>query len=294
MFEEFFGNYLINTGKLSREQFANVKEVMKSTRVKLGLIAVAEKLLTPKQSDEINRLQAVMDKRFGDIAIEKGYLTEEQLSHLLSLQGNIYLQFVQVVTEQGYMSIKEIEAALEQYKSDNSLADLDIAALKSGDVDRIASVFIKSDNAFVNDLLSLAVRNIVRFVSTEITFEKLITEENPTFEHLATQAVKGDHSVLLSFAGNGTSLLSIANPFAKEEFDKIDEDSYDAVCEFINCINGLFASNLSKKNIEIDMEPPLFFDNSTIQATKVYKLPMTISGQSVELVSIFDTEYKIN
>ena len=79
MFEEFFGEYLVKTGKLTSEQMLSVKEVMKTARVKLGLIAVAEKMLTESQADEINRLQAVMDKRFGDIAVEKGYLTDDQI-----------------------------------------------------------------------------------------------------------------------------------------------------------------------------------------------------------------------
>lgn len=56
--------------------------------VKLGLIAVSEKLLTQEQADKINRKQALEDKRFGDIAVEMGYLTESQVSRLLQLQGN--------------------------------------------------------------------------------------------------------------------------------------------------------------------------------------------------------------
>jgi len=35
---------------------------------------VAEGYMTKQQADEINRIQAVEDKRFGDIAIEKKYL----------------------------------------------------------------------------------------------------------------------------------------------------------------------------------------------------------------------------
>ena len=59
-------------------------------RVKLGLIAVAEGLMTQEEADRVNQLQAVMDRRFGDIAVEKGYLTEGQVNSLLKKQGNAY------------------------------------------------------------------------------------------------------------------------------------------------------------------------------------------------------------
>lgn len=71
MFDQIFGNYLVHAGRISKEQLTEVIEYEKTVRVKLGLIAVAEKLMTKAQSDEVNKLQAIMDKRFGDIAVEK-------------------------------------------------------------------------------------------------------------------------------------------------------------------------------------------------------------------------------
>ena len=45
----------------------------------------------------------------------------------------------------------------------------------------------------------------------------------------------------MAFAGEDDALLKIASPFAKEEFESLDEDAFDSVCEFINCSNGLYA-----------------------------------------------------
>ena len=294
MFEEFFGNYLVSTKKLTSEQFSSIKATMKSSRVKLGIIAVAEKLITNTQADEINRLQAMMDRRFGDIAVEKGYLTDEQVGHLLSLQGNPYLQFIQTVTENSYMTMEDVEAEIKAYQELNGFSDDDIASIKSGDIDKIASIFITSESALVNNLMALAVRNIIRFISTEISFNKLCEVDSYEYEHIATQAVVGDHSILLGFSGNDTNLLTVANPFAKEEFTEIDADSYDSVCEFINCINGLYASALSKSDVNIDMEPPLFFDNGKLKSKKIYTLPMKISDKAIDLVVIADSEYEVN
>lgn len=294
MFEEFFGNYLVKSGKLSREQFTNVKEVMKTARVKLGIIAVSEKLLTAKQADEVNRLQAVMDKRFGDIAVEKGYLTDSQVGHLLSLQGNPYMQFVQAVTENGYMTMDDVEADILAYKDALKLSDEDITYIKSGDVDKISSVFVTPDNMLCKNLVGLGIRNIVRFISTAVSFGPIEKIDSYVYESIAAQSVKGDHSILFAFSGKGTSLLSIANPFAKEEFTAINEDSFDSVCEFINCINGLYASALSKDDINIDMEPPIFYQNGSLSAGTIYKLPMTITDNDIDLLVVIDNDYKFN
>ena len=71
MFGLYFGDYLLKKNKISHSQLEEVLNCQQSTRAKLGLIAVAENLLTAKQADEINELQKQKDRRFGDIAIEK-------------------------------------------------------------------------------------------------------------------------------------------------------------------------------------------------------------------------------
>ena len=72
MFGHFFGNYLVKNGVITEEQLQEVLEIQKTSRVKMGLIAVSEKMLTARQTYEINMLQVTLDKRFGDIAVEKG------------------------------------------------------------------------------------------------------------------------------------------------------------------------------------------------------------------------------
>ncbi len=72
MFQQHFLNYLVEQKKISHSQRALVqKEQRGGARVKLGLIAIAEKLMTSEQTEELNTLQRQTDRRFGDLAIEK-------------------------------------------------------------------------------------------------------------------------------------------------------------------------------------------------------------------------------
>ena len=86
MVENILGSYLVKCGKISKEQLQDAIKKQDETRVKLGLLAVTEGILTIEQAEYINRLQATEDKRFGDIAVERGLLTEEQILNLLKKQ----------------------------------------------------------------------------------------------------------------------------------------------------------------------------------------------------------------
>jgi len=294
MFGQFFGDYLIKNNIITKEQFNEVIEYQKKSRVKLGLIAVTEKLLTVQQTDEVNQLQAVMDKRFGDIAIEKGYLTEDQVSHLLSLQGNSYLLFVQTLIEKHNLTLEDIETYLIAYQKDSNFSDSELEALKSGDIDRIVPLFVHIELPLYNDLIGLAIRNIIRFINNDIVIEKAYEVKEYYIETLASQCLNGQHNIFVGFAAKDKDLLAIANPFAKEEFTKVDEDSYDAVCEFINCIDGLYASKLSHEEVDIDMLPPLSYSNQKlISSGPIIVVPLIISGKKNDLLISIDTKLDI-
>lgn len=294
MFAQFFGSYLIKRGKLTKEQFDDLLKKQKSTRVKLGLIAVSEGLLNQKQADEVNRLQASMDKRFGDIAIEKGYLSEGQLKHLLLQQGNPYLQFLQALTESEYLTLDETELLLAEYQSENGLTATDINAIKSGDIDLITPVFVHIEAPYCTRLIQLALRNIIRFISSDIYFEEAYAVEKTTFDNIAFQQLNGNFNVLTGFAADGDALLSIANPFAKEEFDTVDTDAFDSVCEFVNCVNGLFASILSQEGTDLELFPPVFYKKATLNPDgKIYVVPVIINGAKVHLLVSVDTAIEI-
>lgn len=158
MFGHIFGRFLVEQKMISQETLEEVLDAQRKVRVKLGLIAVSEKLLTQEQADKINRKQALEDKRFGDIAVEMGYLTESQVSRLLQLQGNPYLTFIQAMTEKGVMTLEEIENAIDLYRRENGLTNTDLEAFKSGDMDRMLPLYVRTENSLVSGLVGVAVQ----------------------------------------------------------------------------------------------------------------------------------------
>ncbi|NLP34030.1 MAG: hypothetical protein GX359_02425 [Clostridiales bacterium] len=293
MFGQYFGRYLLEKNKISKEVFNAVIAQQKSSPAKLGVIAVAEKLLTPKQADDINELQKRMDLRFGDIAIEKGYLLSEEVTYLLNMQGNPYLRFVQAMTDNNILTIEEIEQYLEEYQKEYRFTNNEINSLKSGDIDRIIPMFVDVNVPFLGECISLAIRNLVRFINREVVLQKSFVVSEYSFGNLAYQCMDGDHDLFVGFASKGDELLHIAEPFAKETFDTMDEDAFDSVCEFLNCSNGLYASKLSQEDIHIDMAPPLYKQNQKLATDgDIIIVPLLLNGANVDLVVAIKSNLK--
>ena len=77
----------------------------------------------------------------------------------------------------------------------------------------------------------------------------------------------------------------MAIAYTKEEFIETREDALDAVCELINCINGLYASEQSGNDSRIELEPPNFSVNFA-QATsdEMIVMPVYIAGGEIKYI----------
>ena len=255
MFSQLFGKYLVEQKALSDDTLKNILKEQEGTRVRLGTIAVADGLLTEAQADEINHLQTQMDKRFGDIAVEQKYLTENQVSTLLKKQGNSTMKFYQLLTDMAGLSLSKIDEYMNGFKSTNGFTDGELEALKEEDIEKLIPLFAATMNTMVTSLSGLVLRNLTRFVTSDFYPERMRKAKDYEYTVLAGQAIKGDHSLYLGFAAQNdmSGVIELAKGFAKEDNSLTSDEVYDAVCEFCNLNNGLFASESSKNGIDIDM-----------------------------------------
>lgn len=296
MFGVYFGKYLQDVGVLTNEQYNEIVESSRTARVKMGLLAVNEGFMSTAQAEEVNQLQAQQDARFGDIAISKGYLTEDQVSVLLKKQGDSYLLFVQALVERNLLSLEDIQKHLNQYKKSERFTALDLDAIKSSDIDKIIPIFVKDSQVptVVKDYVALMSRNMVRFIDNKVRFDRIERIHTYTNKFIASQCFTGDYELFIGICGNGNKLIGEA--FAKEEFEQLDEDCLDAVCEFINVNNGLFASKLSQEEVQIDMLPPnMYSDLTTISSEgMMFLLPCFMKGERADIVICMETKWSID
>lgn len=298
MFGIYFGNYLQNKGVISKEQYFELLEEIKTSRLKMGLLAIVNGMMTEAQAEEVNQLQQMQDRRFGDIAVDKGYLTEDQVSSLLKMQGDQYLLFVQALIDHNYLSLEGIQQELKAYKKEERFSALDLDAIKSSDMDKIVPVFTKETSIppVMKDYIALIARNFVRFIDTQVRLEQAERINSCNVPYMASQEMEGEFNFFVGISGEEDALLSAASIYGKETFTQIDEDALDAVCEFINCNNGLYASKLSEEDVELELMPPVMYTKKTRIQTDgpMYQLPLYISGKRLELVICLEAKWKIS
>lgn len=285
MVSSIVGNYLVSKGVISIEQFKDLLAEQRKVRVKLGLIAVAEGLMTQEEADKVNKLQTTMDKRFGDIAIEKKYLTQGQVEALLKKQGNAYLAFAQALENQQLMTVEQLEQYMVDFKHDNQFTSSNIEDIKSDDIDRILPLYMPIEGGEYLEVAGTALRTLMRCVDAEVYPDKAYITSRCEADNVAIQFVEGDPSVTCGMAGKGQALWPVASIFGQEAFTEVNEDALDAVGELLNCINGLYASAVSHRGVSLELYPPEFCNQvNAVEGEEMLILPVHIQGQKVDYI----------
>lgn len=286
MFANIFGNYLVKKKIITEDEYLTIRFDIDRTRVKLGLIAVSEKLMTNEQADEINQKQQKFDKKFGDIAVSMGYLTEVQVERLLTLQGNEYMRFCQSAVDKEILTLEQIEGALDYYKKENGFTFADMEAIKSGDVDRVLPLFLPEiPSGPIEDLMAVTFRCINRLASDDISIKRGYTTQYYKTGAVAMQEIIGDYNVVTAFAGDDKGILAIAEAFAKQFFDEVDVNALDSVGEFINICDGLFTTAKSHEGMELNLLPPrMSKDPVEINGSMIVVVPISINQQPLDWI----------
>ena len=294
MFDRIFANYLVETGKLSSQNVEVIISTKEERRARLGVIAVSEKVLTIDQAEEINQLQALYDKRFGDIAIDNGYLSREQVDRLLDLQGNPFLTFTQSIIDHGCLTMDEINSALDSYQKENALTLGDMENLKSCEIEKIIPIFLFKQPEYLVSLSGVFLRTLYRLVDYRVYIKKpYITNEFP-YDYISMQELFGEHVILTSVSGDRDAMQQTAIGFAGAEYINTEEDSLDALCELINCVNGMFATRMSQEDVDLDMKVPEFHSQpGTLSSQSLLCIPVVIFDHEITIALSLDNEYSV-
>lgn len=260
MVESIIGKYLMDSGRITQQQFRAALDKMDAVRVKLGLIAVSEGFMTFAQAEEVNRLQAICDKRFGDIAVEKGYLTDEQVGKLLKRQGDAYLAFIQALEDDKLITIGEAANVLEEFKMNACLTNTELEDIKSDDVEKIVDVFLTEEAKDYEALIAVTMKTLIRLVDRHASIIKAEMRTVDSNAPMAVQEMHGENEQWTNgFKEVDGALLTAASFFGQEDFEALDEDALDAAAELMNCINGLYASSLSGNHGRfLELMPPTY------------------------------------
>ncbi len=260
MFTQFFGNYLLNKGLVSSSQLSRALSEQKNTRAKLGVLAINAGYMTPEQVDKVHAEQQRVDMRMGDLAVKMGFLTGEQVDELLSQQGLAHLALGQTLVDSGVMTNAGFAEALNSYKAENSLTDVDFTDKTGNKVNEIIANFYsftdEPQKELLTEYVTLLFKNLIRFIGDDFT--PLSPEKIPSARssYTAVQRTEGAFVSSTAFDASENAYVSFASRYAGESLTDADEMADGANGEFLNLHNGLFSVNVSNEHgLEIKLVP---------------------------------------
>ena len=251
MYAQFFGNYLLSHGVVTREQLLETMHRKSSTKIKLGTLAIHAGYMTANEVDRIVILQTHEDKRFGELAIHEGYLTEEEVTKLLAEQKPDFLLLGQALVDEGLINNQQLQELIIDYQSENELDDYSYSEEDQDAIRHmIENFFILAErplSKYEISFFQLLFNNLYRFIGDDFTLVSPSScKEYPT-NYCVSQKVSGSFSIRTYLDIPENTCIAFASKYVNENFTEFDEYVRSSVEDFINLHNGLFCVNMSNE-----------------------------------------------
>jgi CheY-specific phosphatase CheX len=257
MSSTFFGQYLLEKGRITSQQLFTALDSQKSVTAPIGILALEKNWLNSEQIKNILDLQKKTNYRFGEIAVNSGFLTQEQVDELLKHQDLSHRVLLgEVLVAKGYLSLETLEKEFKEYDKEEEKLKAELAA-----------AFDKIRNKdLVKTFTDLMMIMFTRFAKQELKIEQCETgkEKVRLFRWIFSQKVAGQNVVfncLLSVPPK--VLLHMASTMLDETVSTPDELALDASKEFVNIANGNACARLSTNGLDFKMEPPVVYETTT-------------------------------
>ena len=280
MYAQFFGNYLLSRGIVTKEQLIRAMQEKSSAHIKIGTLAIHAGYMTANEVDRVIILQTHQDKRFGELAVSQGYLTEQQVIELLRAQTPDFLLLGQFLVDDGIFTIEEFQDIIIDYQSESEIDDFSSSDETIDQIHRmIENFFVLTERALSSNEVSfikLLINNLIRFIGDDYTpVSPSPCKEYPT-NFCVSQQLIGDFSVRTYIDMPQDACIEFASRYVGEPFQEFDEYVRSSLNDFLNLHNGIFSVNMSnERSIELELAPPVTETDELLTFEKeTYLLPI--------------------
>lgn len=282
MYTQFFGNYLLSNGYVTKEQLFSAMQRQSSQHMKLGTLAIHSGYMDSAKVDEVVIQQTHQDRKFGELAVELGYLTDDQVSELLRQQPPAFLMLGQVLLDDGILTNSDLETILNGYRAKNGINDQNEAAEKEEIIQQLFDNFFADSDTSVSHnghmFFELLFNDFIRFIGGDFTPLAVSAVSEATVDCCVKQQVHGDYAINTYISMDQPTAIAFASNYVHETFSEYDEYVQASLEDFLNLQNGLFTVNVSNdSSTELTLSAPekvegpaLSFSNKTLHLPILY------------------------
>ena len=246
---KFFGQFLVETGAISRENLLKAIDLQETSNLKIGEIAALLGMLSEEEISKIHAIQRSEDLRFGDIALKLGFLNNEQMQEILTRQKNGHLYIGEALVKVGALTREELDRHLEAFHTDQAAYATDSINIPSD----VAHPKLWEMTADLTCKLLGRVTGIAVHPSSGV-----ICQSVEPADTIAAMAFAGSVSGRYLLAVSDTLRQQIACAILNEKDVSTEpiEVLDDAVMEFINIVCGNVAAKAAQLGKTIEIFPP--------------------------------------
>jgi len=256
MSAKFFGQFLLEKGRISSQQLVDALEFQKQIKLPIGVLALEAGLLSTEQVKLVLARQSNSDKKFGELAVSLGLLTQAQIAGLLQNQSSHRVLLGEALIVKGYLSVDALEKELKEHKKEEEKLTMQVAAAFN-------SIANKQIVKTFTDLMVMMFTDFAE--QRDIKVERCETgkENVRLFRWVISQKIAGDNvefNCLLSVPPK--LMLQMASTMLDQNISTADELALDATKEFVNIANGNACAQLSADGVELTMQPPEVYETT--------------------------------
>ncbi len=256
MSAKFFGQYLLERGRISSQQLVDALEFQKQVKVPIGVLALEAGLLSAEHVKLVLARQSNSEKKFGELAVALGLLTEAQIAGLLQTQSSHRVYLGEALIVKGYLTVDALEKELKEHKKEEEKITMQVAAAFNS----------IANKQIVKTFTDLMVMMFTDFADQrDIKVERCETgkENIRLFRWVISQKIAGDNvefNCLLSVPPK--LMLQMASTMLDQNISTADELALDATKEFVNIANGNACAQLSEDGVALTMQPPEVYETT--------------------------------
>lgn len=257
MSAKFFGQYLLEKGRITSQQLVEALEFQKNVKPPLGVLALEQGMLTTEQIKTVLTRQSHTNKRFGELAMVMGLLSQNQIDELLQLQTSHKVHLGEALIVKGFIGVDGLDRELKEYKKEEERVALRVAtAFNSVTNKEIVKTF--------TDLIVMMLTDFGGQQDVKVEHCETGKEKVRLFRWLISQKIAGENvefNCLLSVPPK--LLLQMASTMLDQNISTADELALDATKEFVNIANGNACAKLSEDGVRLTMDPPEVYETTT-------------------------------
>lgn len=252
----FFGQYLLEKHKITREQLLAAITYQKQINIPLEQLLIQKGLLNGQGVMKLKGLQKNnLDKDIPAIILEEKLIAKELLDQTTEEQKHSRVYIGEALVKIGALTVQELEAELEKYKNEESKEEWEITR----GLEKVKNQII------IKSFIDYTIKIFQKIAGETVKVRACIPNSHSftLLEYTVEQKAKG--TIELSFILNLSKeiLLQVASVMYEKEIIQVNEEVIDAIKEFLNIIDGNSCTKLSTVGFNFTTLAPVFYHNKS-------------------------------